>query len=226
MKNNSFRWLVCFLLLIIVDVFFSDQEGFARSHQFLFLTQLNQPLDREWTHQKFVGETSYVLMSEDGKPAIQAVGQQSSSGLYKKIGYSLKKYPWLEWEWKLETAHKTADLKIKEKEDMALGVFMIFSRPWLPWETRSIAYVWTSANHLPGQIVMNPHHPYFVLEAGEEKKGRWITERRNLYEDYKRVYGEYPEKNPKAIAIFTDNDQTMEPVAGYYGPIMAMKKLR
>jgi hypothetical protein len=73
---------------------------------------------------------------------------------------------------------------------------------------------------------MHPRHPYVILEAGEEKKGRWVTERRNLYEDYKRVYGHYPQKNPKAIALFTDNDQTKEPVIGYYGPIKAMKKSR
>lgn len=226
-RSNCIRWLASVLLLLTVAVFFAaHRESYAGSEHVLFLTRLNQPLDQEWTHHKFVKETRYVLVSEDGKPAIQAVGQQSSSGLYKKITYPLSEYPWLEWEWKLETVHKTADLKIKEKEDMALGVFVIFSRPWLPWKTRSIAYVWTGANHWPGQIVMRPHHPYFVLEAGEEKRGRWITERRNLYEDYKRVYGEYPEKNPKAIALFTDNDQTMEPVVGYYGPIKAMKKLR
>jgi hypothetical protein len=163
---------------------------------------------------------------EEGKPALQAVGQWSSSGLYKKIDYSLKEYPWLEWEWKLEKAHKTADLRIREKEDMALGIFVIFSPSWLmPWKTKTVAYVWTGANHRPGQIVSGPDHPYFILEAGEEKKGRWmIREKRNVYEDYKRIYGMYPKKNPKAIGLFTDNDQTKEPVVAFYGPIRAIRK--
>jgi hypothetical protein len=237
-KSSHTHLLAALLLSLTVTLSLAaNREVYAGSGKSFFLTQLNQPLDREWTHHKLVMETRYVLVSEDGKSAIQAVGQQSSSGLYKEITYPIREYPWLEWKWKLEKAHKTADLKIKEKEDMALGVFFIFSRPWLPWKTGSIAYVlpwktgsiayvWTSANHSPGQIVMHPRHPYVILEAGEEKKGRWITERRNLYEDYKRVYGHYPEKNPKAIALFTDNDQTKEPVIGYYGPIKAMKKSR
>ncbi len=222
------HWSGYLLLILMAGITLSsDSIGHAATEKVLFLTRLEQPLDREWKHRKFVGETRYVLVREEGKPAIKAVGQQSSSGLYKNIKYSLKEYPWLEWEWKLEMVHKTADLKIKEKEDMALGVFVIFSSSWLqPWNTKSIAYVWTSANHRPGQIIMRPHHPYFILEAGEEKKGRWIIERRNLYEDYKRAYGVYPEKNVKAIALFTDNDQTKEPVVGYYGPIRAIKKLR
>jgi hypothetical protein len=225
-KSHCIHWQVNLLLFLSMAVSFAaNQESYASPEQVLFLTRINHPINQEWDHQKFVGETSYSLVSEDGKPAIKAVGQQSSSGLYKKVKYSLKEYPWLEWEWKLEQAHKTADLKIKEKEDMALGVFVLFSHSWWqPWKTKGIAYVWTSANHRPGQIVMQPHHPYFVLEAGEKKKGRWITERRNLLEDYRQVYGEYPEKKVKAIALFTDNDQTNEPVVGYYGPIRVRRK--
>ncbi len=225
-RGNCTCWVVYLLLLLTSALSFATtHEGSASPEQVLFLTRLDQPLDQEWEHQKFVNETRYTLVREEGKSAIQAVGQESSSGLHKKIEYSLKEYPWLEWEWKLEKAHKTADLKIKEKEDMALGVFVIFPQSWaLPWKTKSIAYVWTSANHRPGQIVMNSHHPYFILQAGEEKKGQWITEKRNLLEDYKRVYGDYPEKNVKAIALFTDNDQTKEPVMGYYGPIKVKRK--
>ncbi len=225
-KNHCIHWLVYLLLLLSMAVSFAaNQESYASPEQVLFLTRINQSINQEWDHQKFVGETSYLLVSEDGKPAIKAVGQQSSSGLYKKVKYILIEYPWLEWDWKLETAHQTADLKIKEKEDMALGVFVIFYHPWWqPWKTKGIAYVWTSANHRPGQIVMNPHHPYIILEAGENKAGRWITEKRNLYQDYKRVYGGYPKKNVKAIALFTDNDQTKEPVVGYYGPIRVRRK--
>ena len=224
-KVKVIRWLVYLLLPLVPTVPFANgQDGYAAQKQVLFLTRLNQPLDQEWEHQKFVNETQYTLVRDEGKPAIRAVGQESSSGLYKKIKYSVKEYPWLQWEWKLEKVHKTAVLTIKEREDMALGVFVIFPHSWLrPWKTKGIAYVWTGANHQPGQIVMNPHHPYFILEAGEEKKGRWITEKRNLLEDYKRVYGEYPEKNAKAIGLFTDNDQTKEPVVGFYGPIKAIK---
>lgn len=220
--------LSCLLLSFIATASFASELKKQRSQdQVLILTQFDQPLDQEWEHQKFVNETKYVLVSNEGKRAIRAVGQQSSSGLYKKIEYAINDYPWIEWEWKLETVHRTADLRIKEKEDMALGLFVIFSRSWLPpWKTKAIAYVWASDIHQPGQLIMRSHHPYFVLEAGEEKKGRWIIERRNLYEDYKRAYGQYPKKHVKAISLYTDNDQTKEPVVGYYGPIRALKKLR
>lgn len=113
----------------------------------------------------------------------------------------------------------------KKKRDMALGLFVIFPHSWLlPWKTKTVVYVWTGAKHRPGQIVTGSYHSYFVLEAGEEKKGRWITERRNVYEDYKWVYGAYPEKSVKTIGIYTDNDQTKEPVVGFYGPIRALRE--
>lgn len=225
-RVNGVPGSILLLLILLLDLnFASSREAYATEERILFLTRLDQPLVEEWEHHKFVSETKYALVKEDGKPAIQAVGQESSSGLYKKIEYSLREYPWLEWAWKLEKAHKTADLRLREKEDMALGIFLIFSPSWLmPWKTKTVAYVWSGANHRPGQILMGPNHHYYVLQAGEEKKGRWITERRNLYEDYKRIYGIYPKKDPRAIGLFTDNDQTKEPVKGYYGPIRAVKE--
>jgi hypothetical protein len=184
-KRKPTRGWTCLLLLLTLVISYDLQNGYASEKQVLFLTRLSQPLSQEWQHKKFVNETRYRLVREEGKPALQAVGQWSSSGLYKKIDYSLKEYPWLEWEWKLEKAHKTADLRIREKEDMALGIFVIFSPSWLmPWKTKTVAYVWTGANHRPGQIVSGPDHPYFILEAGEEKKGRWMTKQRSRWSHF------------------------------------------
>ncbi len=221
----SFLTRLLILLLSSLGILVSSQESYAVSPPVLHLTRLNQPLEEEWNHHKYVKETLYSLVNEDGKPSIQAVGQQSASGLYKEANYSLMEYPWLEWSWKLKTVHKTANLRIKEKEDMALGVFLIFPHSWTPWKTKVLAYVWASENHRPGEIVMRSyaHYPFIVLKAGAEKTGQWISERRNVYEDYKRIYGEYPKQNVEAIALFTDNDQTHEPVVGYYGAIKALK---
>ena len=210
------RFLSLLLLVICCQSF---QQTSASSESVFFLTRLDQPLDEEWRHHRFVNETLYTLVTEEGKRAIRAVGQESSSGLYKEFHYSLKEYPWLEWEWKVENVHKTTNLAIKEKEDMALGVFLIFPHPWIPWKTKTLAYVWSSPNHRPGEIVSGPYHPYVVLEAGEEKKGHWIKEKRNAYEDYKLVHGKYPEQPVEALAFFTDNDQTREPASGFYGPV-------
>jgi hypothetical protein len=77
-KSSHTHLLAALLLSLTVTLSLAaNREVYAGSGKSFFLTQLNQPLDREWTHHKLVMETRYVLVSEDGKSAIQAVGQQS-----------------------------------------------------------------------------------------------------------------------------------------------------
>jgi Protein of unknown function (DUF3047) len=41
-------------------------------------------------------------------------------------------------------------------------------------------------------------------------------------EDFRRAFGRDPPPVAEAIALFTDNDQTREPVEAYYGAVMAL----
>ncbi|MCP4297938.1 MAG: DUF3047 domain-containing protein [Proteobacteria bacterium] len=198
--------------------------AFADSGESNYLTRLDQPIEKEWKHHKFINETAYTLVEDEGRAAIKAQGQLSASGLYKEISYSLKKYPWIQWQWKAETIHRSSNLSITDKQDMALGVFVIFPHWLIPWKTRVIAYVWVGANHQRGDIVRGKHSTFIVLRVGTENSGKWIGESRNVYQDYRELFGEYPTNNPENLALFTDNDQTLEPVVGYYGAIKVQKK--
>jgi hypothetical protein len=57
-----------------------------------------------------------------------------------------------------------------------------------------------------------------VAESGREKLGAWQDVTRNVYEDYKRAFGEEP-GFITAVAIMTDTDNTGENVHAYYGDI-------
>jgi hypothetical protein len=61
-----------------------------------------------------------------------------------------------------------------------------------------------------------------VLRSGEDRLGEWLRERRNVVEDFRRAFGRDPPPVAEAIALFTDNDQTGEPVEAYYGAITAL----
>ena len=94
---------------------------------------------------------------------------------------------------------------------------MIFPH-WLPPLTKSINYIW--ANKLPkGRHVPNPFYSNAVMvavESGNENVGKWIAERRNVYEDFKAIFGE----EPPLIAIMTDTDNTGEAAVAYYDDMM------
>lgn len=57
-----------------------------------------------------------------------------------------------------------------------------------------------------------------VAESGREKVVLWQAVTRNVYEDYKRAFGEEP-GTIIAIGIMTDTDNTGENVHAYYGEI-------
>jgi len=61
-----------------------------------------------------------------------------------------------------------------------------------------------------------------VMESGSERVGEWIMEERNVYEDYKKAFGEEP-TNISGVAIMTDTDNTKDSATAYFGDIVFKK---
>ena len=61
-----------------------------------------------------------------------------------------------------------------------------------------------------------------VVESGPQKVGTWIDEERNLYEDYKKAFGDEPPMI-NGVAIMSDTDNTKERAVAYYGDITFVK---
>jgi hypothetical protein len=85
----------------------------------------------------------------------------------------------------------------------------------------AITYIWASHAEV-GSIVDNAYARGFVkmivVESGPDRTGRWREETRNLYDDFRRAFGEEPPL-VNGIAIMTDTDNTGEAAVAYYGDI-------
>jgi hypothetical protein len=57
-----------------------------------------------------------------------------------------------------------------------------------------------------------------AVQSGSGLTGKWVEERRNVLEDYRRYFGTDP-PSAGAIAIMTDTDNTGEEALAWYGPI-------
>ena len=62
----------------------------------------------------------------------------------------------------------------------------------------------------------------FVVESGAGKLQQWVAERRNVYEDYKKAFGDEPAMI-SGVAIMTDTDNTGESAIAWYGDITFSK---
>jgi len=56
------------------------------------------------------------------------------------------------------------------------------------------------------------------VESGSFRAGRWVIERRNVPEDYRRYFRQDPQPFG-AIAIMTDTGNTGKEAVAYYGQI-------
>ncbi|MDE3035862.1 MAG: DUF3047 domain-containing protein, partial [Nitrospirota bacterium] len=60
--------------------------------------------------------------------------------------------------------------------------------------------------------------------SGKDKLNTWITEERNLFDDYRKAFGEAPPM-VSGVAIMTDADNTKETGTAYYGDIVFKKAI-
>jgi len=58
--------------------------------------------------------------------------------------------------------------------------------------------------------------------VGTADLGKWLTERRNLAEDYRKIYGAAPD-NPGFVSIAIDSDDTSSSAESFFGSILFKK---
>jgi DUF3047 family protein len=179
-----------------------------------------------WEPQIFKGkgETAYSLVKDNGRTVLMAHSSHAASGLVRKVDLDPKEYPLLRWSWKVEHTLKREDVTKKSGDDYAARVYVVFPRV-LFWQTRAINYIW-SARMPRGSSAPSPYTANAVVvavESGDEKAGRWAAEERNIYEDYRKYFGEDPPKL-RAVAIMTDTDDTGDEVTAWYGDILLEPK--
>jgi len=178
-----------------------------------------------WRHLKFRGKSTYRLAVVGGRIAIHAGANGSASGLIRRIDVDPKRCPRIEWSWRVDQVQESADIRVRDREDVAASIFLLFGDPGFlssPVSVPTLRYVWTNDRVKREAVIDNPYMKgtvrSLVVRNEPDLIGQWVTEQRDLRRDYKKAFGADPKASISAVAIFTDNDQTSEPVTAFYGP--------
>ncbi len=174
-----------------------------------------------WEEKSFKGNTSYQVIELKGMKVLRADSQASASGLYKTQQINLKETPYLNWGWRIENRIDSGDETTKSGDDYAARVYLIIGGGWQFWKTRAVSYVWANAA-VKGSVWDNAFAEksvkMFALRSADDTTKKWLTEKRNVYEDLEKVFGE--EINTiDAIAIMTDTDNSKSRARAYYTDI-------
>ncbi len=168
----------------------------------------------------------FTVVNNDGRRALHLRSTDESSTVSKDIKgkVKLKETPVLEWSWRVVTLPKGADSRSKHTDDQAAQLYVAWPRFPQAVRSRIIGYIWdtTAPQGLVVQSEKTGTVTYVVVRSGPGELGKWLTERRNVVEDYRKIYGEEPD-NPGAVSIAIDSDDTHSTAESFFGAIVFRK---
>jgi len=179
------------------------------------------PLDWELKEKK--GTPIIKLGKEEGIDALHLISEKSSFGIVKKIDIDIKEYPYLNFRWKVIELPRNGDFRKKETDDQAAQIYIAFGTFKLT--AKIVGYLWE--NKAPKLITgVSPAWSktrLIVLESGPEKIGKWVCEKRNIYNDYQELFEKEPPK-AKLISLYINSQHSKSRAESYFGEIYFSKK--
>jgi Protein of unknown function (DUF3047) len=185
-----------------------------------------------WAELRFATDrpaNTWALRRWDGEHALEVRSEAAMSLMARAVDIDLARTPVLCWRWRIERVLERADLTRKAGDDQAARVYLGLALPpeRLGLGDRlalrlarsrfgpdvpdaAINYVWD--NRQP----VGSEHPnaytsrttLVVLRSGAAEAGRWVTERRDVAADVRRLHG--PGVRLVQLAVAADTDDTGE----------------
>jgi hypothetical protein len=181
-------------------------------------------LPGDWKPQNW-GTPNYQnikVVDDDGHRALSMKSVNDSSTINREIKgkVQLKDTPILEWEWKSIVLPKNGNSCKKATDDQAGQIFVLWPRFPESVRSRIIGYVWDTTQPV-GTICKSEKTgmvTYIVVHSGSADLNRWVTEQRNVVEDFRKIYGEAPD-DPAVLSIAVDSNDTNSSAEAMYGAI-------
>ncbi len=174
---------------------------------------------QSWGSPKY----DFTLDTTDGQKALHLRSANEGSTISREIKgkVNLKETPILEWTWKVAALPRDGNSCRKATDDQAAQVFVVWPR--FPEAVRSqiIGYVWDTTQ--PAGTICKSEKTgtvtYVIVRSGLADLGKWLTERRNVGEDFRRIYGAEPDA-PAALSIAIDSNDTNSSAESFVGTLL------
>jgi DUF3047 family protein len=174
---------------------------------------------QQWGSPKY----DFIIVANNGQKALHMRSANEGSTISREVTgmVNLKETPVLEWSWKVTVLPTGANSCRKATDDQAAQIFIVWPR--FPKEVRSriVGYVWDTTAPV-GTICKSEKTgtvTYVVVRSGPADLGKWFTERRNVADDFKKIYGEDPDA-PGALSVAIDSNDTSSTSESFIGTIL------
>jgi len=180
--------------------------------------------------------SDWELMEKDGTPNLTLEREgtryvlhmksdsRSSFGIKKEMDLKAGEYPFLSWEWKVARLPDGADVRKASTDDQAIQIYVTFKPTGRPVKlsTPVIGYIWgvecpkdtfvTSTQPFAGKV------RYVVLRNKNDALNTWFGEKRNLEEDYRKLFPDIDDGQPRdirGISLYINSQNTKSEAESY-----------
>ena len=151
----------------------------------------NKDMPPPWQIKVRYGNAGVALTADRGETVLHLSCVNASFGVERPVSISPRTHPVVYWSWRVVKLPEAGDVRNKMLNDQALQLMFLFEG------NRIISYVW-DANAPKGTITdesvgwpMNLRVKVLVVASGRVS-GSWQIVRRNILEDYKKLFHEEP----------------------------------
>lgn len=192
-------------------------------------------LPAEWYNQKgdnrpitYTGDLlrtyNYQILSDEENQFLRFEGRRGKHLNYplaKKEDLNIYDTPILNWKWRIFDIPEGANEDNDDRNDVAASIYVVFDlgRVLFKKVPKSIRYTWSSTLPVGTELSKFYGNQKIVVVGSGEGEQQWKNFRRNIVEDYKRLFGDPPPEVPLAILILSDGNNTKDPVKADYDEI-------
>jgi len=130
------------------------------------------------------------IIMDDGRRALRLRTANEALRIGRALKVDLKATPWLAWDWKALDLPAKADVRDPKRNDQAARIMLMFEG------MKGILYIWDTESPIgterrPDELDIFDR-VLIVVRSGPGDAGRWMRERRDVFADYQRIFGDAP----------------------------------
>lgn len=234
--KNKYRIIVSILFISIILLLLVFSSEIPRIKDLIRITPVeavwkwmdfsNKEALRGWKNKIFKGKTKYWIDGNEDELFLHSKSEKTASALYRRVSYDIKDSPILSWKWKpIKFPNKDGVTDPKLRDDYALRLYVIFASGFFT-NFRCVEYLWDPSIR-EGTKQISPYSDkimQLVIRADTEPID-WVTEERNVLEDYISLFGQEPNLKIRAIAIMSDSEGTQDSCEAHFKEIKIIKEL-
>ena len=178
--------LFCILLVCLTPAWASQSVVVAD-----FSAGVNKDgVPQGWQLKEKAGNADFAVVRDGLITALRLRSQDTSFALQRAVDVNPQSYPLISWKWKVTKLPEGGDCRNSKTDDQAAQLFLAFSN------ANVISYIWDTT--APQGLVEDTwSFPFvtvkaIVVRSGHLETGKWVTETRNAYEDYRELFGHEP----------------------------------